>query len=125
MKNIRRAAAALTVLALAGCGKSVDAKREDIIKCSAFSLALITVPGGSPLLSSVEASLTKDGITGAETFSMSSAAQQYARGLDPAKVTRLAQEGSSAAADLVRNNDANGIADYLKGCVATYKDLGS
>jgi hypothetical protein len=125
MKLIHRGLAALAILALAGCGKSVDAKREDIIKCSAFSMGLINVPPGSPLLSSVEASLTKDGITGAQTFSMGNAAQKYASTMDPAKVTRLAQEGSSAAADLVRNKDANGIADYLKGCVSTYKDLGS
>jgi hypothetical protein len=125
MQLILRALAALAIVALAGCGKSVDAKREDIIKCSGFSMALITVPAGSPLLSSVEASLRKDGITGAETFSMSAAAQKYASAMDPAKVTRLAQEGSSAAAGFVRNNDASGIADYLKGCVATYKDLGS
>jgi hypothetical protein len=125
MKNIHRAAAALTVLALAGCGKSADAKREDIVRCSGFSLALLNVTPGSPLEVSAEAALTKDGISARDTLPLGSAGQTYASQMDPAKVTRLAQEGSASAMDLIHKNDADGIADYLKGCVSTYKDLGS
>jgi hypothetical protein len=119
------AAAAATGIALSGCGKSVDAKREDIVKCSGFSLALINITPGSPLYSTVEAKLANDGISSGDTFSIGNAAQKYSSTMDPAKVTQLTQEGASAALGFIRNNDANGIADFVKGCVATYKDLGS
>jgi hypothetical protein len=117
--------AALVAFLLAGCGKSADAKREDIVRCSGFSLALINLRPGSPLERSTEAALEKAGITAGDTMPLGAAAQKYANAMDPAKVTRLAQEGSAAATGFIQKNDANGIADYLKGCVAAYKDLGS
>jgi len=76
-------------------------------------------------MSSLDAALVKDGISASDSFSIGNAAQKYASAMDPAKVTGLAQEGSTAALGFIRNNDANGIADFVKGCVATYKDLGS
>lgn len=125
MQRFSYVMAGLAVVALAGCGKSVDAKREDIVRCSGFSLALLNVRPGSPLAVSTDAALSKDGISARDTLPLGGAAQTYASQMDPAKVTRLAQEGSAAAMNLINKNDAGGIADYLKGCVATYKDLGS
>lgn len=117
--------AAGIALLLAGCGKSADAKREDIVRCSGFSLALINLRPGSPLEQSTEAALAKLGITANDTIPLGGAAQKYASAMDPARVTRLSQEGASIATGLIQKNDASGIADYLNGCVATYKDLGS
>jgi hypothetical protein len=116
---------ALAIVALVGCGPSADAKREDIVRCSGFSLALLNVRPGSPLEVSTDAALSKDGISARDTLPLGGAAQTYASQMDPAKVTRLAQEGSASAMGLINKNDAGGIADYLKDCVATYKDLGS
>jgi hypothetical protein len=112
--------------ALSGCGKSVDAKREDIVKCSGFSLSiLMNMKSGSSLENAAEAALAKDGITVNDTIAVGNAAQQYAAKMDPAKVTRLSQEGATSATELLRNSDAGGLANYMKGCVSTYKDLGS
>lgn len=110
------------MFALAGC-KSTEDKREDIVRCSGFIMGLIM--SGAPVSSATEAALARDGVTGQDTLPLGEAARQYASTMEPAKVSRLAQEGSASAAALARNNDANGIADYLKSCVATYKDLGS
>jgi hypothetical protein len=95
-----------------------------MVRCSGFSLALINLRPGSPLERSTEAAVEKAGITAGDTMPLGAAGQKYANAMDPAKVTRLAQEGSSVATGFIQKNDANGIADYLKGCVATYKDLG-
>lgn len=120
----RMVAVATVTLALSSC-KSADAKREDIVRCSGFSLALINLRPGSPLEQSTEAALAKLGITANDTIPLGGAAQKYASAMDPARVTRLSQEGASTATGLIQKNDASGIADYLNGCVATYKDLGS
>jgi hypothetical protein len=120
------AAAAAMSIALTGCGKSADAKREDIVKCSGFSLSIMmNMKSGSSLEKAAEAALAKDGITVSDTMAVGNAAQQYAAKMDPAKVTRLTQEGSSSAIELLRANDASGVASYMKGCVSAYKDLGS
>jgi hypothetical protein len=124
MQLILRALVAVTFVALAGCGKSADTKREDIVRCGGFSLTLIKIQPGSPLESATESALTKGGISANDTLPLGGAAQTYAATMDPAKVSRLSQEGSSSASDLIRTKDANGIVDYLKSCVATYKDLG-
>ncbi len=86
---------------------------------------MMNIKSGSSLEKAAEAALAKDGITVNDTMAVGNAAQQYATKMDPAKVTRLSQEGASSAAELLRNNDASGIANYMKGCVSTYKDLGS
>ncbi len=121
---LRTVAVAAVALALSSC-KSVDAKREDIVRCTGFSLALINLRSGSPLEQSTEAALAKLGITANDTIPLGGAAQKYASAMEPARVTRLSQEGASIATGLIQKNDASGIADYLNGCVATYKDLGS
>jgi hypothetical protein len=125
MQRLSYVMVALAIAALAGCGESADAKREDIVRCSGFSLTLLNVRPGSPLEVSTEAALSTDGISARDTFPLGGAGQTYANQMDPAKVTRLAQEGSAAAMNLINKNDAGGIADYLKGCVSTFKDLGS
>jgi hypothetical protein len=115
-----------TAVALTGCGKSADAKREDIVKCSGFSLSIMmNMKSGSSLERAAEAALAKDGITVNDTMAVGNAAQQYAAKMDPAKVTKLSQEGASSATELLGNNDASGVANYMKGCVSTYKELGS
>lgn len=114
--------ATVIALALVGC-ESTDAKREDIVKCSGFIRGLMA--SGASVSSAMEAALAKDGITPKDTYPLAAAPQKYATKMDAAKVVRLAQEGSSAAMGFIRENDANGIADYLKACVATYKELGS
>lgn len=114
--------AAVTALALTGC-RWGDDKREDIVKCSGFTMGLMM--SGSTLTPAMQAALTKAGITPGDTLPLAGAAQKYASTMEPAKVTRLAQEGSASATDFLRKKDAEGIAGYLKDCVATYKDLGS
>lgn len=113
--------AGVTALALVGC-RSADDKREDMVKCSGFTVGLMM--SGSTITPAMQAALSKEGITPGDTLPLAAAAQKYASTMEPAKVTRLAQEGSASATDLLRRNDADGIADYLKSCVATYKDLG-
>jgi hypothetical protein len=113
-------------VALSGCGKSADAKREDIVRCSGFSLSIMmNIKSGSSLEKAAEAALAKDGITVNDTMAVGNAAQQYAAKMDPAKVARLSQEGASSAAELLRSNNANGVAGFMKDCVSTFKELGS
>lgn len=119
---VRAIAVGVLAIALSSC-KSADAEREDIIRCYGFSLGLFTIQ--LPVIAQANALLTKDGITGADTVPLGQAAQSYAASMDAAKASRLAKEGRDAASDLIRKNDAQGIADYLKRCVETYKDLGS
>lgn len=115
--------AALTAIALTGC-KSADEKREDLVKCFGFSLGLTNASPTSPLVKATDAALNREGITGNDTMPMGAAAQRYSSAMNPAKAYRLSREGSATAADLIRKNDADGIAGFLKDCVATYKDLG-
>jgi hypothetical protein len=117
----RAAAMVATALALSSC-ESTDAKREDIIKCYGFSLGLLSIQ--LPVIAEANALLTKQGITGADTVPLGQAAQTYGASMDPAKASRLSKEGRDAATDLIRKNDARGIASYIKACVDTYKDLG-
>ena len=119
---LRVAVLAATALALSSC-KSADAEREDIIRCYGFSLGLFTIQ--LPVIAQANALLTQQGITGADTVPLGQAAERYAGTMDPAKASRLSKEGRDAATDLIRKNDAQGIADYLKRCVDTYRDLGS
>lgn len=119
---LRTVALAAVALVLSSC-KSADAKREDIIRCYGFSLGLFTIQ--LPVIAQANALLTKQGITGADTVPLGQAAQRYATSMDPAKASRLSKEGRDAASDFIRKNDAQGIASYIKGCVDTYKDLGS
>lgn len=119
---LRIAAVATVALALSSC-KSADAEREDIIRCYGFSLGLLMIQ--LPVITQANTLLTQQGITGADTVPLGQAAQRYASSMDPAKASRLSEEGRDAATDLIRKNDAQGIASYIKGCVDTYKDLGS
>jgi hypothetical protein len=96
------------MIALTGCGKSVDAKREEIVKCAGFW----------------DIAFAKAGITSDYRIPIRSAAQQYAAAMDPARVARLVQEGETLATELMRNNDPRGTGSFLGGCLSTYKALG-
>lgn len=117
--------ALLVILFLAFFRGGTERKKEELVKCQGFSVGLAPLLfSGSPILSSVDAELSQNGITSQDTFSSGAAAQIYAKDLDPAKVGRLQTDGASIAKDYIDKQDAKGIATFLKNCVSTYKDLG-
>lgn len=115
----RRLLAFVAVLALAAC-KSDNDRREDVVRCAAFSFGLLDE---TPAVKAMDAMLAKEGITGQDTFPIGASANQYAKAMDPARVTKLTQEGLSSAKDLIARKDANGLADYMRGCVKNFKEL--
>jgi len=114
----------VAALALTGCDRSLDEKHEEIVKCSGFSTVLMNTVSSSSLMSATDALLTKDGVRGSDIPPLGAAGLQYAATMDPAKVARLVQEGSSAAKGVLDKNDASSIAEFLKSCVFTYRELG-
>jgi hypothetical protein len=121
----RRAFPALLACAfgVSGCGRSTAQKQEQIVGCAGFSAGLLGI-AFSPLGSSVNDILQKDNITLQDTIAMGAAAESYGAKMDPARVSRLAQEGAAAASKLIQDNDAHAIADYLQSCESTFKYLG-
>lgn len=113
------ASLAAIALVLAGC-KSDDERREDIVRCGGFSVALLM--SNAPT-AAVEAAFARQGLTAQDTLPLSGAAQTYASAMDPAKAARLSQEGAISARNFLNKKDADGLASYLKDCATTYKEL--
>jgi hypothetical protein len=119
-----------TTLLIAGCGKSVAERHEEAIRCGAFSYALrpLLLSKSSPLNAALDTAMAKSGITGdKDTQGMAlmaaGATDFYAKSIDPAKVLQLRQEGQADGEKLIADNDADGIANYMKNCIDTFKSL--
>jgi hypothetical protein len=120
------ASALLVAASLGGCGDSTQAKHEKIIRCTGFSTALLNAgPEAQPTVTAAgQALTTKYGITENDTVPMGQAATTYSAGMDPARVTHLTDEGKTDATKLIAKTDPQGIADYTKSCVDTFRSLG-
>lgn len=121
-RNVWLSLALLAVIQ--GCSKSADEQKEEMVKCSGFSIALAMAGLGSPVLKAAETELAQAGITGQDTLPLGAAAQQYASAMDPAKATRLSSEGAALAKEYVEKGDSKSVVDFFKSCVATFKELG-
>ncbi len=112
-----------TSACLAGCGKSQDEVRQEVVKCSAF-MSIMTVLDMKPELGHATlAALEKDGVSDSEFTPIPAAAKNYTKDIDAGKVTSLTQAGTADARSLLKSNDADGIAKYLKSCAAAYKEI--
>lgn len=124
MRLILSAGSAMLICAaLAGCG-SPDAKREKVVRCTGFSTALLNQSDDDTVKAAGQIVMSKYGITEQDTVPMGAASRTYAAAMDPARVSTITDKGKADALDLVGKKDAQGIADYTKSCVDTYKSLG-
>jgi hypothetical protein len=136
-------AGSLTLL-LAGCGKSADQQHEDIVRCGGFQSAFATMTAAQPLTNAPAVDAAGKFVNGVivglqgvenEKFPGKSvvvfeaipaeALKQYAAAMDPAKASRLEDEGEKLVATFAQSNDSDGAIAYYGRCLSTFRDLGN